>query len=349
MSSRPLNDLSYPELRALAGPDASEQETRKVLAAAFRPGTFDRVTHAQNVRRVVLDRFADLRLSRLTVLERRRAADGFVKYLFSSPLGGEFEAVRIPIFETKHVVCVSSQVGCALGCAFCHTGRLGFSRNLETWEIVEQVRAIRDEADRPVRHVVFMGMGEPLLNYERVLRAAQLLTEPGGLQVSSRNITLSTAGVVPAIRRYTEEGHPFRLTFSVTSAIPEKRAVLMPVERTWPLRELVAAIRDYARVRDERAMIAYVMMAGVNTGEADVAALREAFLGIPIKLDLIDVGDPSGAYLPPDADELRRFRDALQALACPMARRYSGGLEIGAACGTLAASRRGGTVLPGRG
>ncbi|HEY3445567.1 MAG TPA: radical SAM protein [Myxococcales bacterium] len=346
MTGRPLNDLSFPELRERLGPDALEAEARKILAALYRPGDFRVLGDAPDVRRQVLDIVHESRLERLSVVERRQAGDGFVKYLFSSPLGGEFEAVRIPIFETKHVVCVSSQIGCALGCAFCHTGRLGFTRNLETWEMVEQVRLIRDEARLPVRHVVFMGMGEPLLNLERVARAAHLLCEPGGLQVGSRNITLSTAGVVPAIRRYTAEGHGFRLTFSLSSADPEKRARLMPIEKTYPLSQLVPAIREYAESRRERAMIAYVMMAGVNTGREDVEALQRTFADLPIKLDLIDVADPSGTYRPPDAAELARFRDELQVLKVPIARRYSGGAEIAAACGTLAATRRGGTVLP---
>jgi 23S rRNA (adenine2503-C2)-methyltransferase len=345
VSQRPLNDLSFSELAAALGPMASEQEARKILAALFRPGAFATVGHAPGVRRQIGQRARQHPVARLSVIERRQAQDGFVKYLFTSPLGGEIEAVRIPVFESKHVVCVSSQIGCALQCAFCHTGRMGFTRNLETWEMVEQVRIIRDEAQRPVRHVVFMGMGEPLLNYDRVIRAAQLLCEPGGLQVAGRNITLSTAGVVPAIRRYTEEGHGFRLTFSVTSAEPAKRARLMPIESTWPLSELVAAIGEYAVKRRERPMIAYVMMAGVNTSAQDVESLRRAFEGIPIKLDLIDVADPDGVFRPPNTQELARFRDELQVLRVPVARRYSGGLEIGAACGTLAATRRGGTLL----
>ena len=349
MISRPLNDLSFGELKSHLGASASEQEARKVLAAMFRPGGFTTVGAVPGARRAVIERAREGCLARLTVVERRAAKDGFVKYLFSSPLGGEFEAVRIPLFEEKHVVCVSSQLGCALGCAFCHTARLGLTRNLETWEMVEQVRLIRDEAALPVRHVVFMGMGEPLLNYERVLRAAHLLCEPGGLQIAARSITLSTAGIVPAIRRYTEEGHGFRLAFSVTSADAEKRAKLMPVEKTWPLAELVPAIREYAEKRRERAMIAYVMMAGINTAPEDVAALGRAFEGVPIKLDLIDVADPDGVWRPPPAEELKRFRDELQALKVPVARRYSGGLDIGAACGTLAATRRGGTVLPAPG
>lgn len=288
---------------------------------------------------------AHAELPTLEVIERRRAADGFVKYLFRSPLGGTFEAVRIPIFETKYVVCISSQVGCALACDFCMTGKLGFSRNLQTWEILEQVQIVRQEADRPVRGVVFMGMGEPLLNYAEVIRAAEILRHPAGLAISGKAITLSTAGVVPKIRRYVREGHPYRLAFSVTSALPEKRFVVMPVERTHPFETLRDAIAEYAAVRKERAMIAYVAISGFNLGKEDAEALAEAFEGIPVKIDLIDVTDPTGKYRPPSAEELSAFRDHLQRLKAPIARRYSGGKEIQAACGTLAATRSGGTVL----
>ncbi|MCI0569528.1 MAG: radical SAM protein, partial [Myxococcaceae bacterium] len=284
-------------------------------------------------------------LPSLTVVERRRAEDGFVKYLFESPLGGRVEAVRIPLFDTKYVVCISSQVGCALACDFCMTGKLGFKRNLQTWEIVDQVLQVRAEADRPVRGVVFMGMGEPLLNYTEAIRAAGILCHPAGLAISGRAISFSTAGTVPAIRRYTRERHPYRLVFSLTSAIPEKRLKVLPIERTHPLPGLIDAIREYTTVREERAMLAYVAIRGFNTGYEDAVALKEAFAGIPVKIDLIDVTDPTGKYLPPTPEELSAFRDHLQMLGAPIARRYSGGKEIGAACGTLAATQEGGTLL----
>jgi len=333
---------------ALAPLDVSRASAAKVFTSVFARGmrTIGELRATPQVPRRVCDFLRDHgEMPELDVVERRRAADGFVKYLFESPLGGRFEAVRIPIFDTKYIVCVSSQVGCALACDFCMTGRAGFERNLKTWEILDQVMRIRDEADRPVRGVVFMGMGEPLLNYNESLRAARILSHSAGFAIDGRGITISTAGIVPAIRRYTEEGHVHRLAFSVTSAIPEKRARLMPIEATYPLPELIDAIREHAAARRERAMIVYVAVSGVNTGREDALALKEAFAGIPIKLDLVEVTDPEGRYAPPTSDELRAFRDHLQVLGAPVARRYSGGKEIGAACGTLAASRSGGTVI----
>lgn len=344
-----LKDLELDGLaKALAPHAPSDTALLKLFAAVFahHAPSLEALERTRQVPRRILDVVqAQGELPSLTVVERRRAEDGFVKYLFDSPAGGRFEAVRIPIFDDKYIVCVSSQVGCALACDFCMTGKLGFKRNLSTWEIVDQVLQIRAEADRPVRGVVFMGMGEPLLNYNHTLRAARILSHPAGLAISGRAITFSTAGHVPAIRRYTREDHPYRLAFSITSALPEKRVQVLPIEKTHPLPELISAIRDYTQVRRERAMLAYVVIKGFNTGYEDAVALRDAFEGIPIKIDLIDVTDPTGKYQPPDAEELKAFRDHLQILKSPIARRYSGGKDIDAACGTLAATQRGGTVL----
>ncbi|HMK72375.1 MAG TPA: radical SAM protein, partial [Myxococcaceae bacterium] len=224
--------------RELAPLSPTPIAVRKLFARVFAHGADElaALRDVPQVPRAVRDHvLAHGHLPSLEVVERRRAQDGFVKYLFRSPDGERFEAVRIPLFDQKYVVCVSSQVGCALACDFCATGRLGFRRNLHTWEMVDQVLRIRAEADRPVRGVVFMGMGEPLLNPVEVLRAARILCHPAGLAISARAISLSTAGVVPAIERYVREGHPYRLVFSVTSAIPAKRGRVMPIEATHPL------------------------------------------------------------------------------------------------------------------
>ena len=344
-----LKNHSLDELSQWLAPAAPTRVAAlKLFAAVFAHGA--RSVPGLRTTRQVPKRVMDFVLSQaelpsLSIVERRRADDGFVKYLFESPLGGRLEAVRIPIFNEKYVVCVSSQIGCALACDFCMTGRMGFQRNLKTWEILDQILQIRAEADRPIRGVVFMGMGEPLLNYDEVIRAAGILAHPAGFAISGKALTISTVGLVPAIRRYVREGHPYRMTFSLTSAIPEKRRAVVPIEAAHPLPELIEAIREYTVVRRERAMLAYVVIRGFNTGREDAEALARAFEGIPIKMDLIDVTDPTGKYLPPTAQELSAFRDHLQILKAPVARRYSGGKEIGAACGTLAASRRGGEVI----
>jgi 23S rRNA (adenine2503-C2)-methyltransferase len=344
-----LKDLDFAGLSAALEPlGPTRTAVLKIFASVFAHGaqSMADVKAAPQVSAPVRDWVqANCELPSLEVVERRKADDGFVKYLFRSPQGGQFEAVRIPIFDHKYVVCVSSQVGCALGCDFCLTGKMGFSRNLQAWEILDQVMRVRAEADRPVRGVVFMGMGEPLLNFNETTRAARVMCHPAGLAISGKAITFSTAGWVPGIRRYLKEEQPYRLAFSITSAIAHKRAQVLPVEQTHPLPTLVECVREYAATRGTRAMLAYVMISGFNTGLEDALALRDTFAGIPIVVDLIDVTDPTGKYQPPSEQELKAFRDHLQVVGAPISRRYSGGKDIDAACGTLWASQRGGVVL----
>jgi 23S rRNA (adenine2503-C2)-methyltransferase len=279
---------------------------------------------------------------RLTLLEKVVSpADGFAKYLFRGDGAEPFETVRIPLLhrpgDEKYVVCVSSQVGCAMGCAFCATGKLGFRRNLAAWEIVDQVLHVRDDSPYPVRGVVMMGMGEPFLNYERVMRAAEVLSEPCGGAVQAKAITVSTVGIVPMIRRFTAEKRPYRLIVSLTSADPERRRSLLPVEEVHPLPELMAAVRDYHRATGRRITFAWTLIRGVNTRPEDARRIAELTAGLPVQMDLIDVNDAGGEFLSPSDEERNAFHDALTAeLGMPVVRRYSGGQDIRGGCGMLA-------------
>jgi 23S rRNA (adenine2503-C2)-methyltransferase len=282
------------------------------------------------------------RIPRLELLDKVTSpTDGFTKYLFRGEGAEPFETVRIPLLhrpgDEKYIVCVSSQVGCAMGCVFCATGRMGFRRNLATWEIVDQVLHVRDDSPHPVRGVVFMGMGEPFLNYERVMRAALILSEPCGVAINARAITISTVGIVPMIRRFTAERWPYRLIVSLTAADSGQRQALLPVEEKYPLPELFAALREYHQATGVRITLAWTMLGGVNTRPEDARRLAELTAGMPVLLDLIDVNDTTGEFLPPSAEELNAFRDALTAeLGMPVIRRYSGGKDVQGACGMLA-------------
>jgi len=311
-------------------------DARRILGAVVGRGR--PLREARNVRRQVLDRVeAATSGAGLSCVARADARDGFRRYLFEMPDGARAEAVRIPLFDTHYTLCLSSQVGCALGCVFCATGRLGLTRDLESWEMVAQLLAVRADSQRPVTGAVFMGQGEPFHNYQAVLQAAYVLCDPAGGRIDQRRISISTAGVVPMMRRYTEEGHRFRLCVSLNSAIPEKRAALMPVERGHPLDELVEAIRQHGLRRD-RVTVEYVMMAGVNVGEEDAEALGRVLRGIPIRLNPIAVNDDTGRFRPPTEPEWNAFRDALarHLPGQPVVRRYSGGQDQHAACGMLA-------------
>jgi 23S rRNA (adenine2503-C2)-methyltransferase len=287
------------------------------------------------------------RTTRLEVVDRRRSAvDPFVKYLFRSADGQVFEAVRIPLLHPRWSVCVSSQVGCALGCAFCETGRVGFRRNLEPWEIVEQVLTVRREGpERPVTGVVFQGQGEPFQNYENVIRAAAVLRHPCGGRIRGDRITISTVGLLREIERYAEEGHPYRLILSLTSAFSEKRTALVPINARYDVADLAAAMGRLADRQGGPVNLAWVLMAGVNSGPEEARELRRLFAGRRLRLSVIDVNDPTGRFSPASDEERSRFFSALADNGIAFVRRYSGGPDIHAACGMLAASRRGRSPL----
>jgi len=288
------------------------------------------------------------RLTRLRVADRRRSRlDPFAKYLFEAEDGRRFETVRIPLEKPRFSVCVSSQAGCALACAFCETGRMGLERNLEAWEIVEQVLSVRRESpERPVTGVVFQGQGEPFQNYDNVIRAAAVLRDPNGARIGGDRITISTVGLLPMLERYTEEGHPYRLMLSLTSAFGEKRARLVPVARSYDVPDLVAAMKRHAARRRTPVSIAWVLMAGVNTGADEARELGHLFRGVPVRLSVIDVNDPTGAFRRADDAERGRFLSALSDEGVAFVRRYSGGPDIHAACGMLASLSLGGEPLP---
>lgn len=324
------------------GVEIRDAEARRVLAHAIAHGR-DGYPVSRPVPRAVeaaIDRLVDR--SRLEVVERATdPADGFVKYLFRLPDGLLAEAVRIPLeVPGRFTVCLSSQVGCAMGCDFCATGRMGLARNLEPWEIVAQFVAVRDEAPGQVTGAVFQGQGEPLHNYAAVMRAAAILSHPCGGRIAAKAITISTVGLVPAIERFAAERLPYRLIVSLTSAVDARRRRLLPVAGAWPVREVARAVRDYQRAAGGRVTLAWVVLGGINTGTDEVEALREHFAGVPLRLNLIDVNDarPDG-YRRATASELAAFRDALRTLEMPVVRRYSGGVARHAACGMLAAMR----------
>ena len=326
---------------ALADQGITPRIARVIQASVIRQNTFPSAAPAISARALERARTATA-IPNLEIVEKLVSPkDGFAKYLFRGDGGDEFEAVGIPILHRPHdrkqIVCVSSQVGCGLGCDFCATARLGFRRNLAAWEIVDQVIKIQANSDLPVRGIVFMGMGEPMLNYDAVMTAAAICSEPCGMAINSKSITISTAGIVPGIRRFTAERRRYQLIVSLTIADPARRRELMPVEQWHPTTELIAALREYHAATRRRATIAWIMMSGVNTTERDAMELADLVRDLPVKIDLIDVNDPSGRFHPPTRDELSAFRDALRKhFRAPVVRRYSGGADIHAACGMLA-------------
>jgi 23S rRNA (adenine2503-C2)-methyltransferase len=337
-----LNNQTSDELRAtLADAGVSAHLARQLLAAAVKTGELPALGGDLN-RPLRAHLQAVTEIPHLTRVHKAVSpTDAFAKYLFEGRGAGQFEAVRIPLLhrpeDPKYIACVSSQVGCAMGCVFCATGRMGFQRNLAPWEIVDQVVHLQADSPHPIAGVVFMGMGEPMLNYDAVMTTIRILSEPCGMAISAKAITLCTVGIIPGIRRFTADGCRARLIVSLTSADPLQRKGLLPVEGKYSTPELLDALREYHAATGQRVTLAWTMISGVNVSERDAKQLAALTRGLPVKLDLIDVNDPTGRFRPPSQAELDAFRDALRLhLGEPVARRYSGGQDIHGACGMLA-------------
>ncbi|MET0595350.1 MAG: radical SAM protein [Polyangiaceae bacterium] len=322
-------------------------EARKLIALIHRGEPFPPRSPAQ-VRRVSFDRVRErTQVPEMRLVSRIASAiDPFVKYALQAPDGSIVETVKIPLAEPGRVsVCVSSQVGCALACSFCATGRLGLTRNLAPWEIVEQVRTVRRDLPAGVRihGVVFQGMGEPLANFAAVKQAAQLFSEPSAQAVDARNITVSTAGLPAGIRALAASLPNLRLAVSIGSARPEVRRELIPLESRYPLATVLEAAGEHARTTDLAPLFAYTLLAGKNDTNEDAVALAHiikdfaARFGRRPRLSLIPYnsigeGDP---FVRVEEAEYVRFCDVLVENGVIPTRRYSGGGDVAAACGQL--------------
>jgi 23S rRNA (adenine2503-C2)-methyltransferase len=337
-----------PDELASAHPGVDVAEARKLVSCVHRHGALPR--HAPpGVRRGTLERVREAgHVPALEVVARQASAlDPFVKYALRTSGGTTIETVRIPLeVAGRFSVCVSSQAGCALACAFCATGRMGLARNLEAWEIVEQIRVVRGELPPGTRvhGVVFQGMGEPLANLDHVIRAVRVLSEPSAQAIDQRAITICTSGLPTGIRRLARELPRVRLGVSLGSARPGRRASLMPIDRAHPLSEVMAAAAEHAAATGHAPMFAYTLLAGVNDDAEDAGALAALVrdfadrCGVRPRLSLIPYNaigadDP---FARAGADRETAFRDALAAAGAFATRRYSGGADVGAACGQLA-------------
>jgi 23S rRNA (adenine2503-C2)-methyltransferase len=273
------------------------------------------------------------------ILERSKAGDGTVKYLIGVKGDEKIESVFMRQ-SGRITLCVSSQVGCALGCDFCLTAKMGLRRNLSTGEIIGQVARIQIEkhiTDRPFR-IVFMGMGEPLHNYDAVLGAIRLLTDPEGFGMSRRRITVSTVGLVPAIERLAREPVRPRLAVSLNATTDAVRDRLMPINRKYPIERLVAACKAFAEESGDPFTFEYVLLQGVNDSADDERRLRRLVHGLPAKINLIPFNAVDGwlDYRPPAKGRILSIRDGLLRAGIRTSIRWSRGAEARAACGQLA-------------
>ena len=281
---------------------------------------------------------AEFDLPRLAIAARQRSKDGTEKFLFRLRDGEAIESVAIPDGD-RMTLCISSQAGCALQCAFCATGAMGFTRNLSASEIAGQVREMR-LLDPPIdiTNVVFMGMGEPLMNWKAVDAALTILNSPDGLGIGARHITISTVGVLPGIVALGQRPEQFRLAISVHAPSDGLRRDLMPINTKFPLADVIEA----AKVFDRRVTFEYVMLGGVNDGEEHAIQLANLALECRAFVNLIPL-HPGGSqgFTPSSANRIHDFARQLRARRVEVAIRKSRGVDIAAACGQLRVERLG--------
>ena len=298
---------------------------------------FDAMTNLSKGLREELKAVAEIR--GLTVVFDQNSADGSRKWLFELDDGNRIESVYIPEAE-RATLCISSQVGCALNCGFCSTARQGFNRNLSTAEIVGQLwtvnRLLGDDDSRPVSNVVFMGMGEPLLNFDNVVRAAHLMQDDFAYALSKRRVTLSTAGVVPGLQQLAEVTD-ISLALSLHAADDELRSKLVPLNRKYAIDEVLQACKNYVGEGRRRLTVEYVMLDGVNDSDQQARALARLLQHVPSKLNLIPFNPfPNTLYRRSSPERIERFRDILHRSGIVTITRKTRGDDIDAACGQLA-------------
>jgi len=269
-------------------------------------------------------------------LVKKEIDDGVIKFVTGLADDLTVESVVIPMYR-RHTVCVSSQVGCRMGCRFCRTGKIGLIRNLTASEIVEQVFVARHLLGANIRNVVFMGMGEPLDNLDHVIQAVRVLGDQRGLDIARRYITISTVGLIDGIDRLARiDGGPLNLAVSLNAPTDTIRSRLMPINRTHPMAALKDALQRYPLPKKSSIFVEYVLIRGVNDQPAHARALSRYLSPLRVKLNLIPYNPaPGSEFAPPSNEEFQYFRSLLEDENIFVRKRHRKGERIMAACGQL--------------
>ncbi len=311
--------------------------------------TFDAMTNiAQTSRNLLKQQF---RIGNLKEICKNRSHDGTTKWLFGLDDGESIETVMIPSNgprdKKRRTVCISTQVGCAMGCRFCHTGTMGLHRHLRAGEIIGQVLEVARHlaiVDEVVTNVVFMGMGEPLHNYSAVVTVVRNLTAVTGIGLGHRRVTISTVGLVPEIRRLAAERLGVKLALSLHATTDNSRAELIPTARKYPLAEIISACHDYARAQSgpgSRVTLEYLLLRGVNDSAKDCTRLAGIAGQLPSKVNVIPFNSyPGSPWGRPEPEVVESFVEGLRARGVQATVRQSRGMDILAACGQLATKQQ---------
>lgn len=361
-----LKDLSLQEIEGLIESlEEKPYRARQVFEWVFQKDVSD-IGEMTNLSIGLRNKLSELAyISRLSIADKRISKDGTSKYLFVLPPphpplikggsggvaedGNSVESVLIPD-KDRLTLCISTQVGCKLNCAFCLTGKGGFIRNLSHYEMIEQILSVRRdihpsplpppqggrEEGVDITNVVLMGMGEPLDNYENVIKAIKTMTSPHGLKIPAKRITLSTLGLIPEIKKLAKENLKINLAISLNASDNETRDKIMPVNKKYPIQELLKALKEYPLPPNRRITFEYVMIKGLNDSIEDAKRLSNILKNIKCKINLIPFNSFEGSdYETPDYKNVEEFQNLLISRHYTVIIRKSKGADIYAACGQL--------------
>jgi 23S rRNA (adenine2503-C2)-methyltransferase len=333
-----LRNLNSSELEAfIASFGKKRYRTTQILRWLYQKGvhSFDEMTNLSKKFREELNQVSFISI--LPPLRTEEARDGTKKFLFELNDKNRIESVLIPE-KDRLTLCISTQAGCAFGCKFCLTGKMGWKRNLTTSEILNQILAVREtlEGKRSITNIVLMGMGEPLANYQNTMKAIELMLHPDAFKFSSRRVTLSTVGLLPEMEKMAKGRIRFRLAISLNATDEETRSHLMPVNRRYSLRNVLELSRKFPLQPRSRITFEYVMVKDINDSPRDAKKLLKILKGIPSKVNLIPLNEAPGIPFKRPSDEtVREFQEILMEGGLTTIVRASKGAEISAACGQL--------------
>ena len=297
-----------------------------------RVNSFDNMS---NIKKSVIEKLKeDFNMERLSILRVQNGKDVH-KYLFELADGQKVEAVLMN-HDYGNSLCVSTQVGCNMGCAFCESGRLKKVRNLEAYEMVLQILMVEDNLDIRISHVVLMGIGEPFDNYDNVMKFIDIINSDYGIAIGARHITVSTCGIVPKIREFTKEKRQVNLAISLHAPNDELRSKLMKINKVYPLKEVIRAVKDYLKVNNRKVTFEYIMLKDVNDSDECALELAHLLKGMVAYVNLIPYNETSHIeFKKTDRDKIIHFYDILKKNKINVTVRKEFGSEVSAACGQL--------------
>ena len=343
--------MGYSELNQFVEPFGKERyRSIQIMRWLYQKGvhSFDEMTNLSKKFRQELRQVSFI--STLPPVQMERSGDGTQKFLFQLEDGNRIESVLIPD-KARLTLCLSTQVGCALGCQFCLTGKMGWKRNLTVSEILNQILSVKTMLPEKtsITNIVLMGMGEPLANYKNVMRAIELMVHPDAFKFSSRRVTLSTVGLIPELEQLAKEKSSFRLAISLNASEEEIRSQLMPINRRYPLGKVLEICRNFPLRPRARITFEYVMVEGMNDSLRDANKLIKILKGIPSKVNLIPLNEaPEIRFKRPAEERIKLFQEILMKGGLTAIVRSSKGREIAAACGQLQGKKAGDSCLSGR-